>query len=125
MVSYSIRVKVNCGTLGGDVSADLPFKLVHSGQQSTTEPGTSKLLMRNRIQFLSSLLIRNKISKKDFFLVGSEDQHKEKNRKLTKGKSRDVANYEGLCYGKDADDDEGNIIFEDFAKLRMSMSDMN
>lgn len=31
VVSYSLRVKLNLGTLGGELQADLPFKLVHPG----------------------------------------------------------------------------------------------
>jgi len=30
VVSYSMRVRLNCGTIGGEVVADLPFKLAHS-----------------------------------------------------------------------------------------------
>ncbi|KAK3866634.1 hypothetical protein Pcinc_027836 [Petrolisthes cinctipes] len=29
VVSYSLRVKLNCGALGGELVADLPFKLMH------------------------------------------------------------------------------------------------
>ncbi|XP_050692024.1 arrestin homolog [Eriocheir sinensis] len=29
VVSYSLRVKLNCGALGGELVADLPFKLLH------------------------------------------------------------------------------------------------
>lgn len=29
VISYSIRVKVNCGTLGGELATDVPFKLMH------------------------------------------------------------------------------------------------
>lgn len=36
IVSYSLRVKLNCGSLGGDLSIDLPFKLMH-GDSSTTK----------------------------------------------------------------------------------------
>jgi len=35
VVSYSLRVKLNCGAIGGELTGDLPFKLVHSA------PGTS------------------------------------------------------------------------------------
>lgn len=31
VVSYSLRVKLHLGTLGGELQADLPFKLVHPG----------------------------------------------------------------------------------------------
>lgn len=51
-----------------------------------------------------------------FFLEGAEE--------ASKPKLKDRAKYEAECYAKDADDDE-NIIFEDFAKLRMSMSDID
>ena len=29
VISYSVRVALNCGALGGELVADLPFKLVH------------------------------------------------------------------------------------------------
>ena len=29
IVSYSLRVKLNCGAIGGELTADLPFKLMH------------------------------------------------------------------------------------------------
>lgn len=29
IISYSVRVKVNCGTLGGELVTDVPFKLLH------------------------------------------------------------------------------------------------
>lgn len=29
VISYSVRVKVNCGTLGGELVTDVPFKLMH------------------------------------------------------------------------------------------------
>ncbi|XP_045599370.1 arrestin homolog [Procambarus clarkii] len=35
VVSYSVRVRLNCGALGGELVADLPFKLMHPGQGST------------------------------------------------------------------------------------------
>jgi len=29
VISYSVRVKLNCGTLGGELVTDVPFKLMH------------------------------------------------------------------------------------------------
>jgi len=78
VVSYSLRVKLDLGTLGGELQADLPLKLVHPGPEGLPIEG--------------------------------------------KGKSFERAKYEKQCYAKD--DDEENIIFEDFAKLRMSMSEI-
>ncbi|XP_045126239.1 arrestin homolog [Portunus trituberculatus] len=36
IVSYALRVKLNCGSLGGDLSIELPFKLMH-GESTTTK----------------------------------------------------------------------------------------
>jgi len=38
IVSYSIRVKLNCGAIAGDLTADLPFKLVHPDPASVKAP---------------------------------------------------------------------------------------
>ncbi|XP_042885555.1 arrestin homolog [Penaeus japonicus] len=35
IVSYSLRVKLNCGAIGGDLTADLPFKLMHPDPTSS------------------------------------------------------------------------------------------
>ncbi|MFS6538491.1 hypothetical protein V6D52_14490, partial (plasmid) [Idiomarina loihiensis] len=34
VVSYSVRVKLNCGTLGGELVTDVPFKLLHPAEGS-------------------------------------------------------------------------------------------
>ncbi|GLV39221.1 Arrestin 2 [Carabus blaptoides fortunei] len=78
VISYSLRVKLNCGTLGGELVTDVPFKLLHPA------PGSME---------------------------------REKSQALKKMKSIERAKYENSCY---ADDDEGNIVFEDFARLRMN-----
>ncbi|XP_066977257.1 arrestin homolog [Macrobrachium rosenbergii] len=36
IVSYSLRVKLNCGAIGGELNADLPFKLVHPAPGAPT-----------------------------------------------------------------------------------------
>ena len=33
-ISYSARVALNCGAMGGELVADLPFKLVHPSPSS-------------------------------------------------------------------------------------------
>ncbi|XP_063596183.1 arrestin homolog [Penaeus indicus] len=38
VVSYSVRVKLSCGAIAGDLSADLPFKLVHPDPASVKAP---------------------------------------------------------------------------------------
>lgn len=37
-VSYSLRVTLNCGSIGGELSTELPFKLMHSDHSSTKSP---------------------------------------------------------------------------------------
>lgn len=78
VISYSFRVKLNCGTLGGELTTDVPFKLLHP------MPGSME---------------------------------KEKMGGLKKMKSIERARYENSCYAYDDDD---NIVFEDFARLRLN-----
>jgi len=59
---------------------------------------------------------------RNFLLLGGIEEAKEK--EPSKPKSNDRTKYEKQCYAKDADEEE-NIIFEDFAKLRMSMSEID
>ncbi|CAH0551071.1 unnamed protein product [Brassicogethes aeneus] len=77
VISYSLRVKLNCGTLGGELVTDVPFKLLHRA------PGF---------------------------------EPKEKSQTLKKMKSVDRGRYQGSF----ANDDDDNIIFEDFARFRLS-----
>ncbi|XP_058803052.1 arrestin homolog [Phymastichus coffea] len=78
VISYSVRVKLNCGTLGGELVTDVPFKLMHPAQGA-----------------------------------GSGEERKEKSMKKTK--SVDKNRYDGY-----ANDDDDNIVFEDFARLRLN-----
>ncbi|KAG8229174.1 hypothetical protein J437_LFUL009891 [Ladona fulva] len=78
VISYSIRVKLNCGALGGDLQTDVPFKLLHPA------PGS----------------------------VANQNAAAEK-----KAKSAERSRYEKSCYAQDDDD---NIVFEDFARLRLT-----
>lgn len=77
VISYSLRVKLNCGTLGGELVTDVPFKLLHPA------PGTVE---------------------------------KERAIALKKTKSIERGRYEN--------DDDDNIVFEDFARFRMSRDEM-
>lgn len=79
IISYSVRVKVNCGTcLGGELVTDVPFKLLHPA------PGTVERERVNAMKKMQSI-----------------DRHR----------------YENSHYYADDDD---NIVFEDFARLRMN-----
>ncbi|XP_037792611.1 arrestin homolog [Penaeus monodon] len=42
IVSYSVRVRLNCGALGGELMADLPFKLTHPITDSVAAPVKSE-----------------------------------------------------------------------------------
>lgn len=78
VISYSLRVKLNCGTLGGELVTDVPFKLLHPAPGAIDE---------------------------------------EKAKALKKMRSIDRARYEYNCF---ANDDDDNIVFEDFARLRLN-----
>ncbi|XP_050431872.1 arrestin homolog [Adelges cooleyi] len=86
IISYSVRVKLNCGTLGGELVTDVPFKLMHPNPAS-----------------------------EDYGAASMTKQQQPKPA-LKKMKSMDRLKYE-KTYG---DDDEDNIVFEDFARLRLA-----
>ncbi|XP_044746674.1 arrestin homolog [Coccinella septempunctata] len=77
VISYSLRVKLNCGTLGGELVTDVPFKLLNPA------PGSIE---------------------------------KDKAKALKKSRSIEKSRYENSY----TNDDDDNIIFEDFARFRMS-----
>ncbi|KAK9892210.1 hypothetical protein WA026_019014 [Henosepilachna vigintioctopunctata] len=81
VISYSLRVKLNCGTLGGELVTDVPFKLLNPA------PGSIE---------------------------------KDKARALKKMKSIERSRYENSY----TNDDDDNIIFEDFARFRMSRDEV-
>lgn len=77
IISYSLRVKLNCGSLGGELVTDVPFKIMNPA------PGTVE---RERVNAMKKM------------------------------KSIERHRYENSHYA----DDDDNIVFEDFAKLRMN-----
>jgi arrestin-2 len=77
VISYSLRVKLNCGTLGGELQTDVPFKLMNPA------PGTVE---RERVNAMKKM------------------------------KSIERHRYENSHYA----DDDDNIVFEDFARMRMN-----
>lgn len=78
VISYSVRVKLNCGTLGGELITDVPFKLMHPAQGAI--PADTK-----------------------------------ESKGMKKTKSIDRNRYDNY-----ANDDDDNIVFEDFARLRLN-----
>ncbi|KAG8238044.1 hypothetical protein J437_LFUL013210 [Ladona fulva] len=80
VISYSVRVILNCGTLGGELVTDVPFKLLHPA------PGS---------------------------IDNEKAQAKRKAKPLERSR-----------FGKQyTNDDDDNIIFEDFARLRQESVD--
>lgn len=49
VISYSVRVKLNCGTLGGELVTDVPLKLLHPA------PGTRAQERANSLKKLRSV----------------------------------------------------------------------
>ncbi|XP_050540717.1 arrestin homolog [Daktulosphaira vitifoliae] len=86
VISYSVRVKLNCGTLGGELVTDVPFKLMHPNPVS------------------------------DDYVSASAAKSQPSKAALKKMRSIDRLKYE-KTYG---DDDEDNLVFEDFARLRLA-----
>ncbi|KAG6453492.1 hypothetical protein O3G_MSEX008184 [Manduca sexta] len=78
VVSYTVRVKLNCGTLGGELVTDVPFKLLHPAE------GTVERQRFNAMKKMQSI-----------------ERHR----------------YENTLY---TNEEEDNIVFEDFARLRMN-----
>lgn len=81
VISYSLRVKLNCGTLGGELITDVPFKLLHPA------PGS---IEKERVQALKKM------------------------------RSLEKARYQQSF----TNDDDDNIVFEDFARFRLSRDEV-
>lgn len=79
VISYVARVKLNLGSMGGELVADVPFKLMHPAPGSAHHPGKG----------------------------GSTKPAPPRKQDSNAGR-----------YAKE--DDDENIVFEDFARLRSS-----
>lgn len=108
VISYSVRVKLNCGTLGGELVTDVPFKLMHPA------PGERTLLITIE-QLGQASVCRNVYNK--FVASGVAGAAEKEKATLKKNKSVERTRYENSCYSNDDDD---NIVFEDFARLRLN-----
>lgn len=115
VLSYSIRVKVNCGTLGGELATDVPFKLMHPA------PGNYiKNLFFCNLMFLSlivlNILYANSFKQITNSLITTGTVERERVNAIKKMKSIERHRYENSHYA----DDDDNIVFEDFARMRMN-----
>ncbi|KAL7286105.1 hypothetical protein TKK_0019619 [Trichogramma kaykai] len=84
VISYSVRVKLNCGTLGGELQTDVPFKLMHAAQGAGEGSREGE--------------------------GGGRDRKMKRTKSVERNRYSD--NY--------ANDDDDNIVFEDFARLRLN-----
>ena len=105
VISYSLRVKLNCGTLGGELQTDVPFKLMNPAPGKCRE-GANFVPQR--------IFCANAFFFPIFSLSGSVER--ERVNALKKMKSIERHRYENSHYA----DDDDNIVFEDFARLRMN-----
>lgn len=45
VISYSLRVKLNCGTLGGELQTDVPFKLMNPAPGEWRSPPSGRVII--------------------------------------------------------------------------------
>ena len=104
VISYSVRIKLNCGTLGGEIQTDVPFKLLQPA------PGN----------YFCFLIYDFDLKEIFFFKFVSGSVEKKRSNAMKKMKSieqhRDTKGY--------YQDDDDNIVFEDFAKMRTNNAAM-
>ncbi|KAK3870747.1 hypothetical protein Pcinc_024053 [Petrolisthes cinctipes] len=62
IVSYSLRVKLNCGAIGGELTADLPFKLMHPDPQTSHKSPVRRSLSCNDLEFEDFAQLRRSLS---------------------------------------------------------------
>lgn len=103
VISYSIRVKVNCGTLGGELVTDVPFKLMHPA------PGMFSVHIFFYFAFDAPCI-------SEHLSASTGTIERERVNAMKKMKSIERHRYENSHYA----DDDDNIVFEDFARLRMN-----
>lgn len=55
VISYSLRVKLNCGTLGGELQTDVPFKLMNPapGKLEKRRKNNSRRVLRFEINLMT------------------------------------------------------------------------
>lgn len=62
VISYSMRVKVNCGTLGGELVTDVPFKLMHPAPGEHNAHTLQESFMRNKANTFTRFKLLNRLS---------------------------------------------------------------
>lgn len=110
VISYSIRVKVNCGTLGGELVTDVPFKLMHPAPGEAFSSG----LWSGHWAHCDELRLKTMLIWMIFLFAGTVER--ERVNAMKKMKSIERHRYENSHYA----DDDDNIVFEDFARMRMN-----
>ena len=105
VISYSVRVKLNCGTLGGELVTDVPLKLLHPAPGTVPEPHQQK----------SERGIGGG-GGRDRGDRGDRGDRDDRGDRVRKQKSMERNRYDSYAN----DDDDDNIVFEDFARLRLN-----
>jgi hypothetical protein len=67
IISYSLRVKLNCGTLGGELVTDVPFKLLHPAPGNCSPRYRDDKAFRDSIT-LNDLLCRDYATRFEVFM---------------------------------------------------------
>jgi len=69
VISYSVRIKLNCGTLGGEMQTDVPFKLLQPA------PGELQLIIIHSNPNLIKLLsFETRHHREEAFKCHEEDE---------------------------------------------------
>lgn len=102
VVSYVARVKLNLGSMGGELVADVPFKLMH--------PTPGKMFQKT----VPAALLTAVPGAKGQAKAGYEKPERTEQRGVHY-QSNSGGRYES-SYARD--DEDENIVFEDFARLR-------
>lgn len=101
IVSYKVKVKLSLGPLGGDVVAELPFILMHPKPEDDTATCNSHGDDDTHLESKSLSSLRQSMSKNGT-LKNQNNGHDDDN-----------------LIQLDADPIEEDLIFEDFARLRL------
>ncbi|CAG0885119.1 unnamed protein product [Cyprideis torosa] len=103
IVSYSIRVRLNCGSLGGELVADLPFKLLHPAPGGVPEKAPDRTSKKR-----DSKPPRRK---------RSEDARRILTIRRKQALDR-IPRQRSQYAAAESDDDDPTIVFEDFKRMR-------
>lgn len=118
VVQYKVRVKLSLGPLGGDISAELPVTLMHPKPEGEDEylSKSSPIVIGSPS---GSGIEKNYVKKSDSIfgrvIVCKCESNVDEQENKTKPNEQDLIQL----------DDDNEIIFEDFARLKMDTADLS